>query len=624
MFRSPGKTMLMVAVLALAALPSLQAAAQFTNNLPTGPTLDAEVCSDTEIVLSFNPVYEQLGLDFTAYFFSIFGENVTISRMYPDAHICDPVGDPNGLTHIYRVQVQGSFVTYDAQFYRDYLHLILVQNYPICVAVEMDCQVSAQAVPDGMIDGWQLHNMDLDTSLIASWNPTIAVLDTGIDDNHPALQGNPILMADGYNYDNENDPANLTDFHGHGTAMAGVIANTAPGATILPFKVLYDDGVGHWGAVGRALLHAGFKAADVANLSLGAPIESPYFFNQAVTEVVSNSCYDMVVVAAAGNSCDTGTGCPDVFYPAMLPDVMSVVAHDTWGQFFKRTAGEEIDVDLSAPGVTVCTAWSQAADDVGTDPYRRLSGSSVAAAHVSAVAGLARYNKPNMDDAAIRAHLVDTGNPPYQMLPLCAGKPPLLSGCNALDLGGCANDKWDIVGHSTDLACEIYSGPGAQWDYDPWAATQTTSCPGFGTIDTHESQAVPAPALGFCPETGVPSLRCSARLNSQPNRTPCPDCDADIYETWGIALLTLRMRSFDMAYVDGLVVRITDDTGTYAYTLDHTTLSTGFASTTNYYVLYNGNHDFSDPTEVSAHLVTYFDFGNKRSFTIDPLNINVW
>ena len=115
----------------------------------------------------------------------------------------------------------------------------------------------------------------------------IAVLDTGIDASHPALAGRLLPGFDFVDFDT--DPSErgtaLDRGFGHGTHVAGLLAMVAPGARILPLRILDPDGVGNLWVLAEAMLHAvdpdGNPATDdgahVINLSLGTVSKTELF-----------------------------------------------------------------------------------------------------------------------------------------------------------------------------------------------------------------------------------------------------------------------------------------------------------------------------------------------------------
>ncbi len=204
----------------------------------------------------------------------------------------------------------------------------------------------------------------------------IAILDTGVNLNHPEFAGR---LLPGYDFINEdNDPS---DDHGHGTHVAGIAAaalnNQAGGAgicpncTILPVKVLDGGNKGTWGTVAAGIYYAVDQGARVINLSLGATASSKTL-EKAIQYAEE---HDVLVVAAAGNAASTTP-----FYPAALPYVVGVGAttdQDTlWP--LSNTGGY---IDLTAPGHRIYSTFLN-------PDYAYMSGTSMATPFVSGLAGL--------------------------------------------------------------------------------------------------------------------------------------------------------------------------------------------------------------------------------------------
>src|SRR6185295_16802740 len=116
-----------------------------------------------------------------------------------------------------------------------------------------------------------------------------ALLDTGVDTNHPALAGHLLPGRDFV--DDDADPSEVGDQqtgpYGHGTHVAGLVALVAPEAKIIPIRVLDERGVGNIWVLAEALAYAvdpdGDPAtadgADVINLSLTTPRETKLIGN---------------------------------------------------------------------------------------------------------------------------------------------------------------------------------------------------------------------------------------------------------------------------------------------------------------------------------------------------------
>lgn len=134
---------------------------------------------------------------------------------------------------------------------------------------------------------------------------TVAVIDTGVDLDHPFFDGRQVftapetwrdfVAADNFPQEEGNygDPA-----YGHGTNVAGIILQVAPRAKIMPIRVLDPDGQGFASDLVQAVEHAVSRGADIINLSLGAAGPS-----EAVSSVISWAAHEGVyVVMSAGNT----------------------------------------------------------------------------------------------------------------------------------------------------------------------------------------------------------------------------------------------------------------------------------------------------------------------------------
>jgi thermitase len=225
---------------------------------------------------------------------------------------------------------------------------------------------------------------------------TVAVLDSGVDYNHPDLAVN---YVGGYDFfSNDGDPM---DDHGHGTHVAGTIAaamnnltgnpaeeegivGVAPRAKILAYKVCGSDGTCSDFAVQQAIARAITDGAQIINMSLGS-----IDLSQSLAEAVQDAwTAGLVIVAGAGNN-----GTTDAFYPAAFDNVVSVAAFD---EDHRRPSFSNYGswVDISAPGnvifstypMATCAGGSTVPGDTGC--YNWNSGTSMATPHVSGAAAL--------------------------------------------------------------------------------------------------------------------------------------------------------------------------------------------------------------------------------------------
>ena len=225
----------------------------------------------------------------------------------------------------------------------------------------------------------------------------IAIVDTGVQYDHPDLAGKVVR---GYDFvDDDSDPY---DGNGHGTHCAGIaaavtdngrgIAGMAPNATIYAVRVLDDNGSGTLDDVANGIIHAADNGADVISLSLGAPVGATTLRNAVDYAWNSGS----VVVAAAGNS---GTSLPS--YPAYYDNAIAVAAtdsNDNKASFSNYGSW----VDVAAPGVDIYSTYTGSS-------YRSLSGTSMATPHVAGLAGL--LDAQGRSASQIRAAIENTAVP---------------------------------------------------------------------------------------------------------------------------------------------------------------------------------------------------------------------
>ncbi|MGW0760246.1 type VII secretion-associated serine protease mycosin [Streptomyces sp. NPDC002814] len=244
---------------------------------------------------------------------------------------------------------------------------------------------------------------------------TVAVLDTGVESDHPDLAGNVLQGKDmiGFGAD-RGDRA----WARHGTAMAGIIAGhghgagngdgvmgIAPEAKILPVRVILEDGDSarakarntRGNALAEGIRWAADHGADVINLSLGDDSKSAHpepAEDEAVQYALKKGS---VVVASAGNGGDKGD---HISYPAAYPGVIAVTAVDRYGTRAAFSTRRWY-ATVSAPGVDIVIA----------DPDRKYYegwGTSAAAAFVSGAVALVKAAHPGLTPAQIKKLLEDT------------------------------------------------------------------------------------------------------------------------------------------------------------------------------------------------------------------------
>ncbi|HYP23337.1 MAG TPA: S8 family serine peptidase, partial [Actinomycetota bacterium] len=215
---------------------------------------------------------------------------------------------------------------------------------------------------------------------------TVAILDTGIDLDHPEFAGRILPGRDFVN--NDADP---TDDEGHGTMVAGVaaaaadngigIAGAAGGVSILPVKVLDRNGQGDTWQISEGIKWAVAQGADVLNFSFTGGGSDR--FDDAVRDAVRRN---VVIVAAAGND---GEAWP--YLPRSYENVLTVAATDHAGTFAWFSNHGPL-VELAAPGVDITTT---ARAPGAQDAYAVASGTSFSTPLVSGAAALVRSVHPD-------------------------------------------------------------------------------------------------------------------------------------------------------------------------------------------------------------------------------------
>ncbi|KAB2971815.1 type VII secretion-associated serine protease mycosin [Streptomyces sp. SS1-1] len=244
---------------------------------------------------------------------------------------------------------------------------------------------------------------------------TVAVLDTGVDDDHPDLKDNVLTGKDmvGFGAERGDRP-----WARHGTAMAGIIAGhghgqgngdgvlgIAPEAKILPVRVILEDGDParakarntRGNALAEGIRWAADHGADVINLSLGDDSKSAHpeaGEDEAVQYALRKGA---VVVASAGNGGEKGD---HISYPAAYPGVIAATAVDRYGTRASFSTRRWY-ATVSAPGDKVVIA----------DPDRKYYegwGTSAAAAFVSGAVALIKAAHPSLTPAQIKRLLEDT------------------------------------------------------------------------------------------------------------------------------------------------------------------------------------------------------------------------
>jgi subtilisin family serine protease len=232
---------------------------------------------------------------------------------------------------------------------------------------------------------------------------TVALIDTGVDVEHPDLQGRITSTA---NFVEGGENTFAADRHG--TAVAGVIAarsnnaigiaGIAPEADIVALKACWQRTptapqalCSSW-TLAKAVDHAVLAGVQVLNFSLAGPPDA------LLARLIARASEQGICVVAAALATAQGPG-----FPASLETVMGVLASDKQGNVHLSPGSYQAPV-LAAPGIDILTT-------VPRHAYDFISGSSLAAAHVSGIAALLLEHAPGLAPEQLNRLLHATARP---------------------------------------------------------------------------------------------------------------------------------------------------------------------------------------------------------------------
>jgi subtilisin family serine protease len=318
-----------------------------------------------------------------------------------------------------------------------------LRRHPLVEYAEPNFLLGTDVVPNdprlgelyGMINTGQTGGTaDADIDADMAWNVSrgsrsvvVAVIDTGVDYNHPDLAANIWTNADeipgnhvdddanGYvddvhGYDFVNNDGDPFDDNGHGTHCAGTIGAVGDNGvgvvgvnwevSIMALKFLSAGGSG---STANAVLAVDYATANGAHLSSNS--WGGGGFSQTLLDAIARaSAADIPFIAAAGNNGTNNDTTPH--YPSNydLPNVISVAATDHNDNKASFSNYGRVTVDIGAPGVNI----------LSTQPgglYRLLSGTSMATPHVAGAAALIKSLFPGIPAAQLKTALLTSATP---------------------------------------------------------------------------------------------------------------------------------------------------------------------------------------------------------------------
>ncbi|MBC7472851.1 MAG: S8 family serine peptidase [Candidatus Sericytochromatia bacterium] len=288
---------------------------------------------------------------------------------------------------------------------------------------------------------WNAQSIDADKAwTITTGDPKIvvAVIDSGVDPDHPDLINNLLPLIDMLDDSGQPDTyvnAGINvdyagrDGNGHGTHVTGIlaasinngkgIAGIAGNVKILPIKAADHEGNTSASIIAKSILKAIEKGVRVINLSIGGPpSEGTQALQDAVDLAISKG---IVFVSATGNESNRSASFIEkVTVPAAYPGVISVAATTVYDKVANYSNGGT-EVEISAPGgggkssegEKIYSTWPTYKTFEGyraniSGPYTTLSGTSMSCPHVSAVAALILSREPNLTGQQVRVRLLST------------------------------------------------------------------------------------------------------------------------------------------------------------------------------------------------------------------------
>lgn len=293
----------------------------------------------------------------------------------------------------------------------EYLNLLSNVEYAEADAfVDTPSDVEVEEIPSVTGKNWgkQYINADKYAYYLEQNNfnemVTVAVIDSGVDKNHPYLKGR--VMASSYNSIADN--TDIIDNIGHGTHVAGIIVDCTSNLSnvkIVAIKALDTNG-GSILSIVNAINYAADSNVDVINLSLEGKYNTASKYIEKAIANARKKGITVVVAAGNGNKDNNNTPVDTAgVCPAYLDDAIVVGALKDDGNIaYFSNYGKSVDV--CAPGWAVYSGTLN-------NSYAYMFGTSQAAPHISAVAAMYKLSHPNYSpeeiEALIKQYCVDKG-----------------------------------------------------------------------------------------------------------------------------------------------------------------------------------------------------------------------
>ena len=234
---------------------------------------------------------------------------------------------------------------------------------------------------------------------------TVAIIDTGVDATHPFFDGGRI-SKNSYSFASDAvDSTDIADASGHGTHVAGIVADSTPdNVTLLILRIFDRNGKSSSALMASAIQYAVRQQASAINISAGWDKNSATDSIRGILNPAIEDAYEagVPVVTAAGNQrMDVATT-----YPACHSQTFAISSVDRAGDFDQRNSNFGAGIDFAAPGVNVVSAQRGGGTCSKT-------GTSMAAPHIAAAVAYVKLFHPEADVAQVygtlKQYAVDAG-----------------------------------------------------------------------------------------------------------------------------------------------------------------------------------------------------------------------
>jgi subtilisin family serine protease len=301
----------------------------------------------------------------------------------------------------------------------------------------------------------------------------VAVIDTGVDANHPDLKTNiweptrKNAQKSGYGWNFVRDNSQPTDDHGHGTHVAGIIgaianpesgvSGVAQNVSIMAVKYYSENASGAVNLANtvKAIDYAVKNGARIINYSGGGP----EFSEEEYLAIRRAELAGVLVVAAAGNEHQDTDQVENYYYPSAyrLSNIISVAATDIHNRLIRSSNWGARRVDVAAPGENIYST-------LPNGKYGYMTGTSQATAFVSGIAALLLSKNPKLTPIELKKLILDN----VDRFPTLAGKVATSGRVNAFKSLLALETSGKRTGRSQSLASKSTSRP----NLSTWVASR--------------------------------------------------------------------------------------------------------------------------------------------------------